>query len=192
MIGRLLGAGLKAGLRLGGRGALGVAKGTGKATIRAGKGVLNATPQFGGGLVGHTPKAGSRTLGGAIGRGLGKTTRAGAEGAGAFVEGTGKVLQGAGRIADRTILRQTPRSIWNPIGRELKPGAQAVIGGGAVLGAGAMGFMNYENQGNLGAVEPGMNTPQSMGFDGREPQRPRHPQDMGATGDLVFALHNQR
>ena len=106
--------------------------------------------------------------------------------AGTAVGGAGLV---AGRVGARAF-RQVPRDLANPLGFEMKRGARWAVGLGA-LGVGTgLGYRDYQQQRRVGTVYP-QGQLRELGYDA-VPNVPEGTNDLGATGDLVFALNNLR
>ena len=196
----MIGRAAKAGLRLGGRAIKGGFKSAGRAGINTAAGIAGETTSVGRGTLsgnlGHGLGESLNILGGGVAKGAGGLAKGairGTPGAAADIAGT---AAGAKRVLDRGF-REAPRDIFNPLGREMKPWAKAGVIGGALGAAGVMGMRDMETRETMNRVRnPRVQNPSMLEQTGRSPQqpheRPRHAQDLGATGDLVHALHNMR
>jgi len=106
---------------------------------------------------------------------------------------TGTAIGGAGLVAGRMgarAFRQVPRDLANPLGFEMKRGARWALGLGA-LGVGTgLGYRDYQQQRRVGTVYP-QGQLRELGYDA-VPNVQQGANDLGATGDLVFALNNLR
>jgi len=95
----------------------------------------------------------------------------------------------ATRVGSRAFKR-APRDLANPLGFEMKRGARWALGLGA-LGVGAgLGARDAQQQRRIGAVYP-QGQMRELTYDAVPNVQPGA-DDLGATGDLVFALNNLR
>lgn len=97
-----------------------------------------------------------------------------------------------GRLAKRTMIKEAPKSVINPLGKRTTAlGQTAIVAGVAAWGIGA-GRANYQRDTLTRNAEYVGNLP-SMDYDAvPNVDQATGRRDFGATGDLVFGLNNSR
>ena len=176
----LVGAG-KATLEVGGIAASAAKKGA----ILTGKAAL--------GVGGLTYKAGAQTVKGA--RYMGESALAGMNSSNRFLNPVGNAVDLAGRLGRNIMTHQYERLDRNPLTRELivhsgglkftKLGAGIILGAGALAGAKEAVGAHMDNR--VGPIDP-----KKVTAAPRIEKEEYEINNGGATGDLVFALHDNR
>ncbi len=105
----------------------------------------------------------------------------------------GTAIGGAGLMAGRVgskAFNVVPRTLPNPLGLEMKRGARWAVGLGALGIGGGFGYRDYQRQRRMGTVYP-QGQMRELDYDA-VPNVQQGANDLGATGDLVFAMNNLR
>lgn len=143
----------------------------GDATIKVGKAAWNAAP-------GAAEKTGSASLFAA--RGVGDAAWTGFKTGGNMILGAGKTL------GDIMIDVNPEKYDWSLFGASLTGKGKAIVFGAAAIGGTAGAYNDYETtQMGMPSGEVVTPTPSAAGYT-------RFGEEMGATGDLVFAMNRNR
>ena len=147
------------------------AEALGGATVKVGKAAWNAVPKAAEGI-GTASYAGARTLGDAALTG---------------VEAGGKTILGLGKTLGDTMIDINPAKYdYSLFGAGLTGKGKAIVFGSALLAGSAGAYNNYEvTQMGTPSGEVVSPTPSAAGYT-------RFGEEMGATGDLVFAMNRNR